>query len=719
MFAENFVDNNIYKPSEIREMLHCAFVDVQTCKKHGFKGVEYYNAPAAFDTEVTSFEDSQGEKCATMYEWTLGFNGLVMVGRTWADLLEVLEVVSETLGLSVKKRLLIYVHNLGYEFQFMRKRIPWAKVFAVDFRKPVYALTVSGIEFRDSLILSGYSLETVGKHLHTYKARKMIGDLDYSLMRNAGTPLTDEEIGYCVNDVQVLQAYIQETIESDGSIAEIPMTKTGYVRRYVRDTCFGYRSDSKNYKRFDYLYLMQHLTIEPDEYVMLKQAFQGGFTHASPFYSGDLQRGITSMDLTSSYPTQLVAQSGYPISKGQHFKVRSKDDFYDSINNYACLFVVRIQGLESIFTYDSYISASRCRNLINPVLNNGRIVSADYLETTITEQDYFIIARVYDWESLSVGHMIRYRRGYLPHDFVKSVLELYKSKTELKGLQGYDENGVPYSVTYMSMKAKLNACFGMCCTDIVRDDITYEDDWSIEKPDLVDALQDYNKSKNRFLFYPWGVWNTAFARVAVWSAIFALGSDYVYCDTDSVKFLHSENHTDYFERYNAYITRKLENALDYHGLDYGYIAPENVRGEKKPLGIWDFDGQYDLFKTLGAKRYLVKYGADLRNGKSAGGYGLTVSGLNKQITLPYLLETYGEDGIWAAFAHGLYIPAAYTGKNTHTYIDDARDGILVDYLGNAAPYHEESSIHLGPADYSLSIAESYADYLLNIKEIDL
>ena len=96
---------------------------------------------------------------------------------------------------------------------------------------------------------------------------------------------------------------------------------------------------------------------------------------------------------------------------------------------------------------------------------------------------------------------------------------LYKSKTELKGLQGEDENGVPYSVTYLARKEMLNACYGMTVTDIVRDEIIYAEDWTEEEPDLPDAIEKYNTSKNRFLFYPWGVWTTACARTAVWSAI--------------------------------------------------------------------------------------------------------------------------------------------------------------------------------------------------------
>ena len=126
--------------------------------------------------------------------------------------------------------------------------------------------------------------------------------------------------------------------------------------------------------------------------------------------------------------------------------------------------------------YDAYISRSRCIQCDNPILSNGRVVSADRVVMTLTEQDYNIIKNVYTWDKIKIGKMYRYKRGYLPKDFVRSVLELYKSKTELKGLEGNDENGVPYSVTYLNRKEMLNSCYGMTVTDIVRDDIIYEDD---------------------------------------------------------------------------------------------------------------------------------------------------------------------------------------------------------------------------------------------------
>ena len=715
MFIDNLQSNKIYTPGEINEMIELSMTEVKQVIKRQRKkpSIHYYNCPCAFDIETTSFIDSHKEKSATMYVWMLGLNGLCMMGRTWEEFINVINTISEVLDLNYNNRLVIGVHNLGYEFQFMRHYFDWDNVFSVDIRKPVYAISGQGIEFRDTYILSGYSLDTVGKNLHTYKVRKMVGNMDYSKIRNCKTILTDKEIGYCINDIKVVMAYMQECIDTEKSITKIPLTKTGYIRRYVKNACYGLDIKEKNYKKWDYMQLIQNLTLEPEEYLMLKRAFCGGFTHASPFYSGITCNNVMSMDLTSSYPTQLCLPK-FPMSKGHEHKVKNKTDFEESIDLYCCLFDVELTNVQSKFMYDAYISRSRCVQCDNPVLSNGRVVSADRLLITITEQDYKIIKNVYTWDKIKIGKMIRYERGYLPRDFVKSVLELYKSKTELKGLEGDDENGVPYSVTYLARKEMLNSCYGMTVTDIVRDDIIYSDDWKEESPDLKKSIEAYNNNKGRFLFYPWGVWTTACARTAVWSAIFNLKDDYIYSDTDSVKFKHPEKHQEYFDRYNKMITEQLKRTCEHFDFPEEYIHPKNNKGKEKQLGIWDFDGLYNQFKTLGAKRYLCQYADDIRNGEDSGKYSLTVSGLNKKKTMPYLMEKYGSN-IFNAFTDGLYIPASYTGKNTHTYIDDIQSGVLTDYQGNKARYNEYSSIHLGASDYSLSIAQEYISFLLNIR----
>ena len=125
------------------------------------KGVEYFNVPCSFDIETSSFKNDQDQKFACMYLWGANINGSSIIGRTWEDFQTFLLEVHNHYNLDSESRIMIfYVHNLGYEFQFMSKRILWepGKVFSIKERRPVYALSQLGIEFRCSYFLSNYSL---------------------------------------------------------------------------------------------------------------------------------------------------------------------------------------------------------------------------------------------------------------------------------------------------------------------------------------------------------------------------------------------------------------------------------------------------------------------------------------------------------------------------------------------------------------------------------
>lgn len=226
----------IYNPKDIKMI-------IEKCKplklvKPSNKSTKYYNIPCAFDIETSFFYNDNKEKVAIMYEWTFGIGDYIIIGRCWSEFVQMLNSITEILKLDHDKRLIIYVHNLGFDFQFMRKWLGWTKIFASESRRPIYALTDNGIEFRCSYILSGYSLENLSKQLVTRKIPKLKGHLDYNKIRHNKSMLTEREIEYCVNDVKIIIAYIAERMARDGDIAQIPLTKTSVARNYCRRRCF-------------------------------------------------------------------------------------------------------------------------------------------------------------------------------------------------------------------------------------------------------------------------------------------------------------------------------------------------------------------------------------------------------------------------------------------------------------------------------------------------
>lgn len=678
--------------------------------------VRYYNIPCAFDIETTSFfrqseTESEPEKVAIMYVWTFSIYGYCIVGRTWDEFTRLMHLLVEYIGIGLKTRLLVYVHNLGFDFSFFRKWLEWDKVFSSKSRTPIYALTTNGVEFRCSYLLSGYKLETIAKnHLRKYHVLKLVGDLDYSLIRHSETRLTDLEVQYCLNDVKVIVAYIQEKIEQENGIQNIPLTKTGYVRRYCRNMCFYENGipNGQSAKRLAYQHIIRRMNLSMEEYYQLKRAFQGGFTHANPFYINKVVDNVTSYDFTSSYPAVMLSEK-FPMTSSELVKLPiSKDEFYYNLHNFCCLFELELYDIKPKLLYENYITRYRCRELKKPVCANGRIVSAEHLKITVTEQDYFIIEKFYTWSDMRIANLRRYKKGYLPKDFIKAILKLYKDKTELKGVDGSE-------IEYLQSKEMLNSTYGMTVTDIIRDEITYENnEWlgegsrKDEKPPehTESEIIKYNKDKSRFLFYPWGVWVTAYARKNLFTGILEFGNDYIYSDTDSIKVINADKHIAYINKYNKMINIKIAEMMNRYNIPLDSASPVNKKGEVKIMGVWENEGMYKRFKTLGAKRYMIE---------NEHGINITVSGLNKSVCVPYIFQQ--SENPFDFFSDGMEIPGEFTGKQTHTYIDNTREGVVIDYEGKPGYYYELSGVHLSASPYKLSMMREFIEYLGQLRFI--
>lgn len=672
---------------------------------------KYFNVESAFDIETSSVMLENEQKFAFMYEWTFGIKdkNFICYGRTWEEFKDLCRQLQEYFLLDSEHILVVYVHNLSYEFQFMRKYFNWLDVFAVDERKPVKALCSYGIEFRDSYILSGYSLEKLAENLVSHNIKKLVGDLDYNLTRTHITELTENELTYCNNDVEIVLAYINEQIEQYGSITKIPMTNTGRVRNFVKDKCYftekNHRKSSKGkYQR--YKELMNELTLTTGEYTMLKRCFMGGFTHASMLYSGKLLHDVASIDFTSSYPYVMLSEK-FPMSKPEKVKP-TKEQFLKWVNddNVGLMFVVRFKGLQSKLSFETYLSESKCDVLENPIINNGRVFKADTVQTTITDIDFKILYKCYTWDSIEIANVHKFYMQYLPKPILLAIVELYEKKTTLKDVSGKE-------VEYLVNKGMLNSVYGMCVTDIVRDNISYKDDWQLEKYTIEmmnEQIEKYNSSSNRFLYYPWGVWVTAYARKNLWNGILEIGIDYVYSDTDSVKFLNYEKHKEYINRYNLDVERKLKKMCKFRQIEFERLKPKTIKGVEKMIGVWDFEGIYTHFKTLGAKRYLVRSKKDEK-------LHLTVAGLSKQNGVEYMLRICNNDyeKVFANFNDDLYIPENETGKHTHTYIDSPITSMITDYQNNVVEVTALSGVHLSPCEFTLSISQQYSKFLHDLR----
>lgn len=673
--------------------------DIETSSFFVKGGKAFTNAEYEKEARRNPKAEADYTKCGLCYIWQFAVDTEeVFYGRKLSEFTQFLDVLAEKL---CGRRAIIFVHNLSYEFQFIYKFFAWDSVFALDNRKVMYAKT-GQFDFRCSYLLSAKSLSGVSKEISSVYPEygKKDGDLDYSLLRHEETPLTKAEMGYCEMDVLTVCAYVNTQREIYGSVVKLPYTNTGRVRKLCRDNCFK----NKRYRLF-----IHDLNVTPLEFKMARCAFSGGYVHANALYSGETVENVSSYDFTSSYPYVMLSEK-YPMSSGLEYpKERITEKVFNRYcERYLAIVAVTFSGVRVKDGLQAIISSSKCSSIKGGTYDNGKVFSAEELQTVVTNIELENIKRFYDIKKLKLGKAIFYKADYLPKEYVETIFDLYEAKTKLKDLKGKtDEETLQIEREYMLKKNMLNSLYGMMVFNPIKDEYVFNsenDEW--EKVDVEineERIFDMNEDKSRFTFYLWGVFVTAYARNNLYSSLLECKRDFVYSDTDSVKIINAERHKDYFSRYDKSVVEKLLKMCKTLGVPFERCEPKNVKGKKKLLGIWDFEGVYSRFKTLGAKRYLTE---------KDGGLDLTISGVNKRKALPYLLEKYKDNsGVFEAFNDSLYIPKEHTGKSIHAYIDEAQEMRVTDYRGKEKLCRSESGVHLIESDYSLSILQVYADFL--------
>lgn len=538
---------------------------------------------------------------ALPYIWQFSVNNKVYYGRDFIDFKNVLNDLNKR-----ECKIIIWVHNLSYEFHFLSNILSWENVFAKTPHKPMKCTPKEypNIEFRCSYMLTRLSLEAWGDQL---KLPKRVGDLDYEILRTPLTELKEEELGYCERDCLIVYKGISDYIKRYGNQWNIPLTQTGTVRRVVKDLLM----EDHEYVSF----IKKLVPASAEEYKKLQQLFAGGYTHANRKYSGMvLEELLEHYDFASSYPTVMISEK-YPMTPWVTSGYEIHEELFDE-----CAFILHLKfsqlKTKSFNTYMQYSKALSCKG---EILDNGRILSAEEVEIIITEQDYITIKNNYEWEEIEVIESYKSYKDYLPKKFIEYILELYGNKTSLKDVEGMED-------LYMQSKQYINSLFGMCVTAIVQQNIKYNKDgtWEVEKltEDIVNSklykLKSNNpREKRYFLSYAWGCWITAYARRNLWKCIESCDKNVVYCDTDSIFVLGKND----FSWYNEEITNKLKKACEELEIDFKLTRPKTPKGKEKPLGIFDKEEDCIEFITLGAKRYVER--------RKDGKLYLTVSGINK------------------------------------------------------------------------------------------
>ena len=644
----------------------------------GGKKRHYIGITTAFDIETTLI-DSVEQSVMYIWQWQFG-EDYTVIGRTWDEFLDLQKRIKAVLP--EDRWLVVYVHNLSYEFQFLKGIYSFFPddVFAVASRKVVKADMWGCFEFRCSYKLTNMSLKQFTSKMMV-KHQKLSGEeFDYGVKRYPWTELTDEELEYCINDVLGLVEAVNALMARDGdTLQTIPLTSTGYVRRNAKRAL----KDGSVHHNFVY-------SILPDieTYRALREAFRGGNTHANRYYAGDIVENVHSADRSSSYPA-VMCNCEFPMSAFIPILPNDLNPEYISrcitIRHKALLLRIGIKNLRlrDPFWGCPYLSKDKCRNIHKAVdtEDNGRILEAEYLETTITDIDLKIIMEEYKGEIIFLqGWYASYKK--LPQALINEVIKYYKDKTELKGVAGQE-------IFYDKAKALLNSLYGMMAQDPVKHNLIFKQagDWE-EDTSLTDEEILGRSNQKAFLAYQWGVWVTAHSRNALERGIRLVqeteGADFIYCDTDSVKYTGSVDWTGYNSDRIAECKESGSMATDPSGVTHymGVFETEDLK---------DTGFAYRYFRTLGAKKYAYVE----REGE---GVHCTIAGVNKKKGGKEL----DKHGGLSAFAEGFVFREA--GGTQAVYNDTPpMDHVVIE--GRSLPV--TANVAILPSEYTLGITGEY------------
>lgn len=639
-------------------------------KRYRDRPIKYKDVVVAFDIETSRLPDDH----SFMYIWQAQLEDLTIIGRTWDEFLDLLEAIRS--GLTETERVIIWVHNLSYEFSFLKGIMDFDQVFAVKPRKPLYALS-DRIEFRCSYMLTGLSL---AKFLEQTDVPDKKLEYDYNIVRYPWTDLTDPELEYCIHDVSGLAQAIRKRMDLDGdTLATIPYTRTGYLRRNVKE----------EWKKIPYPG-RREIMPEYGVYKLLRQAFRGGDCHANRWYVGAEMEGVKSYDRSSSYP-DVMLNCQFPVSKFWHEGAVGLDRLEDLLGRKAVLMKVAFYQIvlkDPVYPIP-YIPFAKCSGIFEPMIDNGRILSAESLIITITDIDYYILKYMYQWREMRILDLYSSRYGNLKKRLTDLVIKDYTAKTALKG------TGKDYE--YARSKERVNSYYGLTAQDPARKNVLFVGGANVWKYDedqiLEEVLEHYNKKA--FLPYQFGVWVTAWARYRLFQGVKGVteaGGTVLYCDTDSVKYIENDvgnKITAFWDKFNGRAQAASEKSGAY---------ADDSKGKRHYMGVYEYEGTV-RFKTHGAKKYITQ--------KEGGRIVTTIAGVTKKDGGAELEAAGGfsafEDGFTFRKAGGL--EAVYNDDvNFYRYIDGHK-------------LHITDNVCLKPSEYTLGKTEDFKRLLYTLSQI--
>lgn len=610
---------------------------------------------------------------AVPYIWMFGYNHRVIYGRDLPEFKTFLEYLAP----KFQNETHIFVHNLSFEYQYLRELFDFDEVFLTEARNPLYC-KLGNFKFRCSYRLTGLSLEKWGKEIGV---QKKVGDLDYYSLYTPQQELDEKSLGYCKGDIDVMLAGLDIYREEYKHIVKIPYTITGIPRRDVK------RINAK--QKLSYKYAdCQPKT--PEAWKVQHQTFQGGLTLVNPQHCGRILHHIESEDKKSAYPFAFFKK--YPCS--EFIKTCAPVEWNDG-NHHICL--VEFQGLQARYNITPLSSSKRV--MIQGAVysndavlkNNGKIIYCDRCAFYLTEIDFKLIDMYYTYKKCIIHSHWFAMSDYLDKSFIKYMLKLYADKTLLKHSD---------PVFYQRQKGKLNSLYGLSATALCRDSIEETEDHEYIKIRMNDdqmqteLITYQEKPYKNVLPYSAGIYCTAHQRYMLMEMALKAGVDRLcYTDTDSLKGRYRKSELKIFEEENERIIKWTFDRCMEQGIEYELTCPKDDEGVPQYIGTWEHDASYYDIKFLGAKRYAYRYSKD-------DAVHITVAGVPKsaQRALHSLKD----------FKEGLKFDLFNSHKNLICYLDGDNPQVT---FPDGYTVTNKYAANIRPTSYTLSLTADFRDLI--------
>ena len=667
----------------------------------------YCNFCAAFDIETSyvSYPEDYPDKklagqprAAFMYIWQFAIKDTAVYGRTWIEFQDFLERLREQLHLSPDHKLVVYVHNLTYEFTFMES------IEGLNFSADEHDLLARALhdvikcvlnevyELRDSETYTEMPLSKVGKLVGIDKL-----DYDYTKLRLPNTPLSDLELEYCEHDVLILTKYFDNEVKVYGSYFGIPLTATKCVKREIEQNLreLYYRGVAiKNQLDSEDKYDMHILD-------MLQSAYFAPWIYNQSAYQDMVVEDVMDADISSAYPYWMCVFK-YPFGEFKKFDDSKYDNIDDILRDYPdkpMLISLRIEGLKTKYPRTAWLPAKDEHWYIDKTdldLRDKRIAYCKAINLVLTDIDLKTLKEFYEYDKIIIDEIYMAKKyAYLPTYIVKTIIDKYIEKNAAKQwknrIEETRELTPAEAAEYSRIKSRVDRIYGIFVQKPIR--TAYK--WDPEQRRIVPGEQVYVKSDNDCsVNFAWGVWLLAYERREMLKIFAAcnLGEradgkrvnlDIVlYGDTDSLKFRYDLSVMDIIAQYNNNCNREIEKF---------WRRNKSLCKLSDILGMGQFNYKhYQMFKCCRIKRYA--FVSDLDE------FVPVCAGLSADNTYFQQFKTNEEK--MEAFTGEMKIPAEIANGKRTQYVYKHYSETLTDEYGNVCDVEAGSYVLIGKTSFN-------------------